>query len=69
MGPVWLGPEKNFQYEGTQKAGKCYFKVGSCICRKCFLLLYVLSTVVQELCILKPLQELPDLDDLLTNFT
>ena len=30
MGPPLLGQEKNFQSEGSQKAGKRYFKTGSC---------------------------------------
>ena len=27
-GPPWLDPQKNFQNEGSQKAGKWYFEIG-----------------------------------------
>ena len=41
---------RKFQYEGSQQAGKRYFKISFCKYSKCFLQLYVLSTVVQALC-------------------
>ena len=43
IGPPWLGPEKIFQHKSSQKAGKCYFKIGFC----------VISTVVQAVCSLQ----------------
>ena len=33
----WLNLEKTFRHEGTQMAGKCYFKIGFCKYSKCFL--------------------------------
>ena len=37
MGLLWLGPEKNFQAQGSWKAGKRYFKDGFCKYSICFL--------------------------------
>ena len=35
-GPLWSGPEKNFQNTGSQKAGKCYSEIG-CLQIQCFI--------------------------------
>ena len=47
IGPPWLGPEKNIQNRGSQKARRRYFQIGFCKYSKFFLQLYVLSIVVQ----------------------
>ena len=43
LGLLWLGLGKNFQKEGSQKTGKCYFK--NCVC--------VFSTDIEALCSLQ----------------
>ena len=46
MGSPWLDPENFCQNESSQKAGKCYLRIGFC----------VLSTFVQAICSLQLLK-------------